>query len=66
VRTISSGLNRDEALAVAYCREVQMALEILWDAIHREDHEDYFDSELIGDELKGAFDALLKVKGVRS
>lgn len=66
IREVASGLSPDEAYAVANARETLSALAGLWDAIHREDHEDYFDSELVGDELKVAFDVLMRAKGVKA
>jgi len=64
-RIIGRRLSHEEALAIANSREALSALGGLWEAIHREDHEDYFDSELVGPELKAAFDVLMKAKGVR-
>ena|SRR5215203_5628231 len=64
-RIVAGGLSRDEAYTVANARETLSALENLWDGIHREDGED-FDSEKIAVELKGAFDVLMKAKGVKS
>lgn len=65
IRTIASGLTRDEAYAVANARESLGALEVLWDAIHRED-DDAFDTERVGEELKAAFDVLMRARGVRA
>lgn len=66
IRTIGQNLTREEAYAMANAREMVGALGNLWDAIHREDHEDYFDSELVGPELKAAFDVLMRAKGVKA
>lgn len=65
LRTIASGLTRDEAHAVANSRESLDALQILWEAIHREDDE-AFDTERVGEELKAAFDVLMRARGVRA
>ena len=64
-RCIGYGLTKDEAHQVANCREATTALGDLWEAIHREDSED-FDSDRVRRELGRAFDVLLRVKGVKA
>lgn len=66
LRTIGAGLSADEARAVANSRESIKALGDLWEAIHRLDTEGLLDSDLLRDELKSAFDVLMRANGVRS